>query len=484
MCDDTKPSTIQSPSARVLNGLSDGRGSIDRRRFLAIGGALVASALLPVGCATEPTPVGVGRRRVTSARIARGERLRLGVIGVANQGGANLGAVSEESIVALCDVDANALAEAGARFADARRYRDFRELFADDRLDLDGVVISTPDHTHAAAAATALTMGIGVYLEKPLTHTVEECRLLASLAARHGSITQMGTVIHASENYRRVIELIRSGAIGRVTQVDTWCPKSWCCGKLTPGAQPPAHLDWTLWQGPVAEAAFVEGIAPANWRGHWRYGTGTLGDMGCHILDLPFWALGLDDPRWSRCEIHAEGPPLDAIGCPPWLEVSWAFPQPDAPQPSDPLILRWFDGGRIPPLVQELGAKDRQDYFNRFMVCFQGTRGFLMANYGELLILQAGDVSVPPPSIAPSPGQQAEWLRALREGAVAGPQAPLSHFGYAAPLTELVLSGTIAYRAGRPLVWDRRRPIGMMDPDIRALAASPRRAGWALPALA
>jgi hypothetical protein len=107
-----------------------------------------------------------------------------------------------------------------------------------------------------------------------------------------------------------------------------------------------------------------------------------------------------------------------------------------------------------------------------------------MANYGELLILQAGDVSVPQPSIAPSPGQQAEWVRALREGAVEGPQAPLSHFGYAAPLTELVLSGTIAYRAGRPLVWDRRRPIGMMDPDIRALAASPRRAGWALPALA
>jgi predicted dehydrogenase len=480
MQDDLNPSPLDLTSAGRGRAPERSGGTLDRRRFLAIGGALVASALLPSGCASDPTPAGVTRRRTTSARIARGERLRIGVVGVSNQGGSNLDAVSGESIVALCDVDANALGQAGSRFADARRYRDYRELLADDALDLDGVVISTPDHTHAAAAAIALTKGLGVYLEKPLTHTVEECRLLESLAARHGSITQMGTVIHASENYRRVVELVRSGAIGRITQVDTWCPKSWCCGKLTPGAQPPAHLDWTLWQGPVAEAEYVEGITPANWRGHWRYGTGTLGDMGCHILDLPFWALGLDDPRWSRCEIHAEGPPLDAIGCPPWLEVSWAFPQPGA----DPLILRWFDGGRIPPLVQELGAKDRQDYFGRFMVCFQGTRGFLMANYGELLLLQAGEVSTPAPSFAPSPGQQAEWLRAMREGAVQGDRAPLSAFGYAAPLTELVLSGTIAYRAGRPIVWDRRRPIGLMEADIRSLAASPRRQGWALPRLA
>lgn len=446
--------------------------SLDRRRFLGLGAASLASLVLPWGCASAHRRTAVR----TAGRVGRGEQLRLGVIGVANQGGSNLGAVAGERIVALCDVDSEYLAAAAARFPDARTYRDGRELLADDALDLDGVVISTPDHVHAPLAAMALRRGLAAYVEKPLTHTLEECRVLGDLARRHGSVTQMGTLIHAGSNYRRVVELIRAGAIGRVTQVDTWCPKSWCCGKLTPGATPPARLDWGLWQGPTPDAAYVDGIHPANWRSHWRYGTGTLGDMGCHILDLPMWALGLDDPRWSRCEVHTEGPPLDAVGCPPWLEVSWAFPQPDF----DPLIVRWFDGGRVPPLVQELSAKDRQDYFGRFMVCFQGTRGFLFANYGELLVLQAGEVTPPPPSIPESPGHHKEWLDAIRADRAEGEGAPLCRFSYAAVLTELVLSGTIAYRLGRPLTWDRRRPVAAMDKDVQALATATYREGWTL----
>lgn len=448
--------------------------SLDRRRFLGHG-ALGALSLLSIpslltgGCAT-------GSRSVRRPLRPAGEPLRLAVIGVANQGHSNLSAVMGERVVALCDVDENYLAAAAASCPDAKRFRDGRELLADASLDLDGVVISTPDHTHAPFAAMALKAGLAAYVEKPLTHTVEECRVLGRLANEHRSVTQMGTIIHAGSNYRRVVELIRAGVIGRVTQVDTWCPKSWCCSKPTPGAQPPKQLDWTLWQGPTAEAAYVEGIHPANWRGHWHYGTGTLGDMGCHILDLPMWALGLDQPAWDRCEVRTEGSPIDAIGCPQWLEVSWAFPQAG----SDPLILRWFDGGRVPPLVQELGAKDRQDYFGRFMVCFQGTRGFLMANYGEYLILQAGDVQVPPPSIPESPGHHREWLDAMRSGTNEGEGAPLCRFSYATKLTELVLSGTIAYRLGRPLLWDRAQPIASMAADVRALSCQRYRDGWTL----
>jgi predicted dehydrogenase len=444
----------------------------DRRRFIALGAASVASLLAPWGCATSRERVATR----TARRVAKGDRLRLAIIGVANQGGANLDAVKDEEIVALCDVDATYLDAVGSRFPQALRFRDGRELLTNDKLDLDGVVISTPDHTHAPLAAMALRSGIATYVEKPLTHTIDECRTLAKLARDNGCVTQMGTLIHAGRNYRRVVEAIRGGVIGRVTQVDTWCPKSWCCGKLTPGAAAPATLDWNLWQGPTQPTDYVEGIHPANWRSHWRYGTGTLGDMGCHILDLPMWALGLDDPKWSRCEIYTEGPPLDAVGCPPWLEVSWAFPQ----RGSDPLILRWFDGGRVPPLVQELGAKDRQDYFGRYMVCFQGTRGFLMANYGEFAVLQVPDAPTVARSIPDSPGHHREWLDGIRTGRAEGEGSPLCRFSYATALTELVLSGTIAYRIGRPLTWDRRRPIAAFDADVRGLCTATYREGWRL----
>jgi predicted dehydrogenase len=448
--------------------------SLDRRRFLGQGalgalGLLSLPSLMTGGCAEG---MKVTRRPLRP----KGEALRLAIVGVANQGHSNLSAVAGERIVALCDVDANYLEAAGSAFPDAKRFRDGRELLADSTLDLDGVVISTPDHTHAPFAAMALGAGLAAYVEKPLTHTVEECRVLGELARDRGAVTQMGTLIHAGSNYRRVVELIRAGAIGRITQVDTWCPKAWCCSKPTPGAQAPKQLDWELWQGPAERTEYIEGIHPANWRGHWRYGTGTLGDMGCHILDLPMWALGLDQPAWDRCQIYTEGSPLDATGCPAWLEVSWAFPQ----KGTDPLVLRWFDGGRIPPLVQELGAKDRQDYFGRFMVCFQGTRGFLMANYGEYQILQAGEVTPPPPSIAESPGHHREWLNAIRDGRAEGEGSPLCRFSYATKLTELVLGGTVAYRLGRPLEWNRSTPVSAMPADVRSLCARNYHNGWTL----
>ncbi|MDZ4832030.1 MAG: Gfo/Idh/MocA family oxidoreductase [Phycisphaerae bacterium] len=441
--------------------------ALDRRSFLATTAALGAAALWPVACQTTPA----------RPRRAAGEPLRLGIVGVANQGGANLEKVSSEKIVALCDVDADYLAAAGARFSDAKRFRDFRELLADPALDLDGVVISTPDHTHAPAASLALRRGLGVYLEKPLTHTIEECRALAALARANSCVTQMGTLIHAGNNYRRVVEFIRSGAIGRTTQVDCWCPKAWCCGQRTPGAAAPARLDWTLWQGPIPESDYIEGIAPANWRSYWKYGTGTLGDMGCHILDLPFWALELDGPRGDRVTATADGPALEAVGCPKWVEATWVFPDA-VPNGADPLILRWFDGGRVPPTVQELGGKDKQDYFGRFSVCFQGTKGFLMANYDEMLVLQVPDAVTPPTSIPNSLGHHREWLDALRQGATTGNGSPLCGFEYAAPLTELVLLGTVAYRTQRAVEWNRRASLGSLDPTLRAALTEPYRAEW------
>jgi len=381
-------------------------------------------------------------------------RLRLACIGTANRAWENIQEVRHEQIVALCDVDSEYLARAAREFPDAARTPVWREVVANARaLDLDGIVVSTPDHMHAPIATAALSAGIPVYCEKPLTHTVAEARGLRALAASAGVPTQMGTQIHAGENYRRVVEAVRAGAVGRITAVDCWVTKSWGDGRLTPGARPPDSLDWDLWQGEVPRRPYIEGIHPGNWRRYWAYGTGTLGDMGCHILDLPVWALGLTDAHVASAEVFTEGPPPDAVGTPAWLEASWAIPDPPAVGGAatgapDPLVLRWFDGGRMSPFVQEIGAKDRVDYHGRFNVCFQGTQGALFANYGEMLLWPGAlgaSWRAPAPSFAPSPGHHREWLMAIRERRA---DAPLCSFAYASRLTELVLRGMEAYRAG------------------------------------
>ena len=400
------------------------------------------------------------------------------MIGTANRAWDNLQEIRHERIVALCDVDRGFLARASADVPEARGFVDFRELIASAReLDLDGVVVATPDHTHALASALALKAGLPVYCEKPLVHSLDEARILRALAAKAKVPTQMGTQIHATPNYRRVVEAIRAGAVGRVTAVDCWQHKSWADGRLTPGAVAPPDLDWDLWQGPVARTGYIAGIHPANWRKYWSYGTGTLGDMGCHILDLPFWALGLD--RFAgTMEVRADGPPIDAVGAPAWLEASWAIPQPGV---IDPLVLRWFDGGRKPPFVEEIGAKDRVDYHGRFSVCFQGTEGALFANYDEMLLwpgARAEAWRAPEATIEPSPGHHREWLAAIRDGR---PTAPLCHFGYASRLTELVLLGTVAYRAGRPVTADFGKPELVADASLAGVTGGPAERGWELP---
>jgi predicted dehydrogenase len=335
-----------------------------------------------------------------------------------------------------------------------------------------------------------LRCGLPVYCEKPLAHTLGEARELRMMARESGLSTQLGTQIHASSTYRQVVEAVRAGAVGRITAVDCWQTKSWGGGKLTPGAKAPPNLNWNLWLCKKPSVPYIEGIHPANWRRYWAYGSGTLGDMGCHIMDLPVWALGLaptaDMPgsgsKPLNIEVRTEGPPLDPVGTPEWLEVTWAIPGA-AGEGKDPLVLRWFDGGRKSPFVQEIGAKDKQDYHGRFSVCFQGTEGAILANYDEMLvwpparacewygrttneamgITTAGGqpaaqrpVLTPTPSspaalkvtpLDPSLGHHAEWVQAVKDRT---PESPLCNFEYSGRLTELVLSGMEAFRAGRP----------------------------------
>ena len=405
-----------------------------RRRILSAGAALGAAALLPA-CRSLPT-----RRRP-----GPNERLDLGIIGVANRGAANLDGVVSESIVALCDVNERYLAEAGARFTAAQRFVDYREMLA--KVRLDAVVISTPDHTHAPATIAGLEAGLDVYCEKPLTFSVEEARQVAELARKKRAVTQMGTQIHATSNYRRAVELVRSGVLGSVHTCHAWVDRAWGGGERPSETPPvPAGLHWDLWLGPARPRPYHADYAPANWRRWWEFGGGTLGDMGCHLIDLAFWALDLEHPA----RVASEGPPPHAETTPLAMRALWEFPaRTVAGRRHGPLTLHWSDGGLRPAPIAS-GAIENWG----MGVLFEGERGSLLVDYDRWKLFpeeRFHDFVAPPPSFAESIGHHAEWIAACKSR---GPTT--CSFERAGPLTETVLLGNVAFRAGTAFDWNAR----------------------------
>lgn len=397
------------------------------------------------------------------------DKLNLGIIGVQGRARANISGVKDENIVALCDVDANHLNKVKADFPKAEGYADFRKLL--ERTDLDAVVISTPDHTHAPAAAMALRLGMHVYCEKPLSHSVYEARTLAKIAANNKRVTQMGTQIHAESNYRRVVELIQANAIGGVKEVHVWCDKSWSNGRYSGGKTPvPENLNWDCWLGPAPERAYQEKIHPSQWRRYWDYGGGTLGDMGCHYIDLPFWALKLRHPD----SVEAEGPPVHAEGTPNNLKVRWTYP---ARENMPAVTMNWYDGDAKPKILAEIPMpKDAKGFGSG--VLFVGEKGMLVADYGRLRLLpeeQFKDFVRPPKTIADSMGHYNEWVHAIKNGGQS-----LCNFDYSGALTETVLLGNVAYRAGEKFSWDGANLKVINCPKAEALIRREYRKGWEL----
>jgi predicted dehydrogenase len=234
---------------------------LTRRTFLG-STALAGLGLASAACSSARAPMRIGHGR---AARPLDSKLRLGVVGVGNRGWSNLEGVGGEIVAALCDVDARYLAKAAERHPDAKQFRDFRRMLTE--CDLDGVVISTPDHTHFPAACMALQRGLDVYCEKPLTHTVAQARRLNELAAERGLITQMGTQIHSWPNYRRVVEIVRSGMLGEVKEVHVFVNGvDWSARELPAAAPVPEYLDWDLWLGPAAEREFAADFHPMGWR--------------------------------------------------------------------------------------------------------------------------------------------------------------------------------------------------------------------------
>jgi predicted dehydrogenase len=384
------------------------------------------------------------------------EKLNLACVGVNGKGLDNIQHLNGENIAILCDVDAGSLDKVGASYPKAVKYRDYRVMFEKEK-NIDGVVVSTADHSHAIPTALAITLGKPVYCEKPLTHTVAEARHIAKLTAQHKVVTQMGTQIHAGGNYRRVVELIRAGAIGAVSEVYCWCNKGWSDGKFGATKPVPATLDWDLWLGPAEKRDYCEGlmagdekhapypIHPANWRRFWEYGSGTFGDMACHIMDLPYWALGLRYPQ----AITAEGPPVHATGAPKWVKCSFEFAESkDHPA----LKLFWSDGGAHFDAVKATTVAGKPVTGWGLGILFVGSKGKLVADYDKHHLLpedQFKDFKRPEKSIPDSIGHWNEFAKAIKNQG-----QTTCHFGYSALLTECVLLGVVAYRSGVKVEYD------------------------------
>ena len=385
-------------------------------------------------------------------------KLNIAIIGAGGRGGGNMGEVGRsENIVAVCDVAEAALDSAQKKFPQAKRFTDFRKLYEIEK-EFDAVVVSTCEHTHAFATLPALKLRKHVYCEKPLTYNIWEARQIREAAAKAKVATQMGTQIHADDNYRRVVELIQTGAIGPVHEVHVWVGRAWGLQSAeavarnrdivsvrerpTEASPVPKGLDWDLWLGPAPFRPFNTVYFPGpKWYRWWDFGNGTMSDLGSHWNDLPFWALKLQAPL----TIKAGGPPPHPEIAPASMHATYEY---GARGEMPPVRLTWHQGEDKPEIWT---AKGIQQWDSG--VLFIGTNWrMLLSDYSKHLLLPDKDFTDfkrPEPFIPKSLGHHAEWIHACKTG---GPTT--CNFDYAGWLTEANHLGNVAYRAGQKLVWD------------------------------
>ena len=436
---------------------------LNRRQFLQSSAVAVAAGSSLIACAGPKI-----------RRISANSKLNLAIVGVAGRGGENLAGVKGENIVALCDIDSTRLNAAAAKFPGAKTFSDFRRLL--DLPEVDAFVVSTPDHSHAVIAKAVMESGRPVYCEKPLTHTVSEIRILAATAKKTGVVTQTGNQIHATANYRRVVELVQSGAIGAVRELHHWAGGPWETKPFPKGEPVPANIDYDNWLGPVQPVPYSAEWVHFNWRRWWHFGGGTLSDFCCHHIDLGVWALKLGLPT----EIESEGPPVDPHCAPLWLKVRYQFPARGA---LPPVTMHWYSGEKRP---QVAGVPDLSKWGGGTL--FVGDKGMLLADYGRHMLLPEDrfkDFQKPAPTLAASVGHHEEWIRACKGENLALPQfAPLgrtnSPFAYGAILTEIGLLGSVAFRTGKRIEWDAANMRAKGVPEADRFIHHDYRAGWKL----
>ena len=442
----------------------------NRRRFLQSSAAAGMGYWVAGGVQAAPS---------TSAL----EEINFACIGVMGKGQSDSNdAARHGNVVAICDIDDNNLGKAAAKWPKAKKFNDYRKMFDEVADSFDAVTVSTPDHSHAPASSLAIKAGKHCFTQKPLSHTIEEARVLGELAKKHGVHSQMGNQGTASSNLRKTAALVEAGLIGKVSEVHVWTNRPvWPQGNVKPKeGTAPDHIHWAEFLGPAKFREYAPDYHPFKWRGWWDFGTGALGDMACHTLNLPFMALNLKDPT----SVVAESDGHDKQTYPGWSVITFEFP---ALGDRGPVKLVWYDGGKkpaaklLPPpnlLTDSKGTKvDPGKYRNILNTgsLMVGDQGTLLSpgdygwdtNYTGVLsegewIPQATNKS-PTVEITESPGHFTEYANAIKGG-----PAPRSNFAkYAGPLTEVILLGNLAvWASGKKIEWDAKKLVATNAPEV------------------
>jgi predicted dehydrogenase len=447
--------------------------TLSRRQFM--GGIAVATAAFQV------VP---GRVLGLEGSKPPSEKLNIAGIGVAGQGGSDLNQMTSENIVALCDVDWAHAAGTFKKFPQAKRYKDFRKLL-DEQKDIDAVVVATPDHMHAFATIYAIKLGKHVYCEKPLAHSVWEARQVARAAREHKVATQMGNQGQASEATRMLCEMVWDGAIGPVREAHIWTDRPsnglfneyWPQGVARPKETPPVPetLDWDLWLGPAPQRPYHPAYLPFKWRGWWDFGTGALGDIGCHSFDPVFRALKLGAPasvEASCTRVNEETYPLAST-------VTYQFPV-RGEMPAVKLV--WYDGGMRPSRPEELEEGKEMGATGALLI---GDKGKILSQRMRWQMIpepRMREYGEPPKKLERSIGHYKEWIEACKGGKPGG-----SNFDWAGPLAEAVLLGNVALRlrmreemTRKKLLWDQPSMRFTNSDDANQFLRREYRAGWTL----
>ncbi len=385
----------------------------------------------------------LGTRPSTALAKSPNEKLNVAVIGLGGQGRANLNAMKGENVVALCDVDDKRAGDAYEKFPKAKKYFDFRRMLDEMDAQIDAVVISTPDHTHFHPAMMAMRMGKHCYCEKPMAHSVWEVREMTRMAAKMKVATQLGVQRHVMVNMHRVVELIQSGAIGDVRECYCWVGGSRGAPEIPTEKPPvPSHLKWDLWVGPAQMRSYSPAYVPYKWRFWWDFGSGETGNWGCHILDIPYWSLGLKYPT----RVDASGPPVHPQTSPKSMKARYEFPA-EGKRPA--MTLHYDHAATGPDVLREHNMPHKGNN-----TLFIGTKGMLLCGFGQRKLYpeaKFADFEPPAPSIPKSPGFHQEWIRACKGDKT----PPTCNFAdYTGPLAETAILGNLAYRAGGGFDWE------------------------------
>jgi len=408
-----------------------------------------------------------GKASAADDSKAANEKIRFACIGVGGKGTSDSADAGRNGdVVAICDIDDKNLDRAATAFPNAKKYNDFRKLLEEMGPNIDAVTVSTPDHTHAAASLMAMRMGKHCFTQKPLTHTLYEARRMSEVAKENKVATQMGNQGTANSGLREAAAIVQSGAIGNVKEVHVWTNRPiWPQGgPRPPEAECPKYVHWDEWLGPAAWRPFAIGYHPFAWRGWWDYGTGALGDMACHTLNMPYMALSLQHPT----SVEAQQSGHNKESYPKWSIIKYEFPA-IASRPA--VTMTWYDGGKKPDA--SLFDGEKVDKAGALLI---GDKGKLYApgDYAESFKLLG--VDKPKVEFPVSPGHFTEFAQAIKGGKPAMSNFP----DYSGPLTEIVLLGNLAVWSDKKVEWDAKNLKATNSPELDAIIRPTYREGYTL----